>query len=187
MPADDGQQEAALALESSRPAAPMAESMPSIAAPRVFGITELLENVLINLPFEDLFVLQRVDKHFNSTIAGSKALRTIMHLELQDISDGHIEQHRCGYVVQDIKLGENATLGDILESFQKRERNGKVQCRKRPGEWHPATSKSNEQMHADEARPAPSLINSAKLVCEWPSLVMVGLLCLAYGVWQRHA
>ncbi|CAK1363285.1 unnamed protein product [Cercospora beticola] len=69
----------------------------------------------------------------------------------------------------DIKLGENATLGDILESFQKRERNGKVQCRKRPGEWHPATSKSNEQMHADEARPAPSLINSAKLGCyAWP-------------------
>lgn len=107
MSADGEQEEAALAvslflsvcgftqltcwqLESSPPCAPIAPSMPSIAAPRVFGVTELLENILINLPFEDLFVLQRVDQHFNATIARSKNLRTIMHLEPQNVSGGHI-------------------------------------------------------------------------------------------------
>ncbi|GIZ43412.1 hypothetical protein CKM354_000664000 [Cercospora kikuchii] len=63
---------------------------PAIAAPRVFGITELLEMILVNLPLEDRFVLQRVDQHFNATIARSKKLKSIMHLEPQNIPGDQI-------------------------------------------------------------------------------------------------
>lgn len=52
------------------------------AAQKVFSITELLENVLIHLPLQDLFAFQRINSTFRSTIEDSKDLRQAMCLEI---------------------------------------------------------------------------------------------------------
>lgn len=55
--------------------------MPASAATRVFNTTELLEGVLLELSFLDLFVIQRVSQTFRETIHGSVKLKQHMFLE----------------------------------------------------------------------------------------------------------
>lgn len=61
--------------------------MSSAAAQQVFGTTELLENILLQLgesnasSWRDLFVVQRVSRRFQSVIYASPTLRRTMFLE----------------------------------------------------------------------------------------------------------
>ncbi|PPJ50134.1 hypothetical protein CBER1_04827 [Cercospora berteroae] len=92
--------------------------VPAVAAPRIFGITELLEMVLVNLPLEDRFVLQRVDQHFNATIARSKKLKSMMHVEPQNIPGDQIPRSRellNSYVDQlESNIGKGTALKQAL-------------------------------------------------------------------------
>jgi hypothetical protein len=56
--------------------------MSSLAAHQVLGITELLEQVLANLPYADVIRLLRVSKHINAVIQGSMALRKILWFDV---------------------------------------------------------------------------------------------------------
>lgn len=58
--------------------------MPVLSAmQRTLGVAELLEQILVHVPMEDLFLFQRTNQKFRDIIASSPALRLIMHLELQ--------------------------------------------------------------------------------------------------------
>lgn len=66
------------------------ESKPTIpASRRVFIITELLELILLEMSFIDLFILQRVDKQFRKTILDSPALQR----KMLDPKDPDYETH----------------------------------------------------------------------------------------------
>ena len=56
----------------------------SSAAPQVFSIPELLECILIQLPWYDLFVLQSVNKTFQQVITESIAVKELMTRRLGD-------------------------------------------------------------------------------------------------------
>ena len=45
------------------------------AAEQVFSVTELLENILVNLDFDTLLLLQRVNQKFRAVIGGSVPLQ----------------------------------------------------------------------------------------------------------------
>ncbi|KAK4575087.1 hypothetical protein LTR86_000939 [Recurvomyces mirabilis] len=54
---------------------------PTSAVTRVFGTTELLERILLALPFRRLLRAQRINKTFLATILQSVQLRRVLHLE----------------------------------------------------------------------------------------------------------
>ncbi|KAF7186767.1 hypothetical protein HII31_11999 [Pseudocercospora fuligena] len=54
---------------------------PTTARSQVFGTTELLEEILLNLSFLDLFVIQRTSQNIRDTIHGSTKLKQRMFLE----------------------------------------------------------------------------------------------------------
>lgn len=60
-----------------------------VAAAKVFALPELLEMVLLNLRWHNLFSLLRVNKTFRDTIQRSLKLRRRMHLEYKLPGDGH--------------------------------------------------------------------------------------------------
>jgi hypothetical protein len=45
------------------------------ASAQVFAITELREQIMLDLPFKDLLLLQRVNKSFRASTFNSKKLR----------------------------------------------------------------------------------------------------------------
>lgn len=50
------------------------------AAGKVFGTTELLEQILLDLPYRQLFSLMRISRNWQATIAGSPKIRTALFL-----------------------------------------------------------------------------------------------------------
>lgn len=66
----------------------------SSAASRVFALPELLEPILFDLPWQNLFSLLRINTTFRNTILNSQKLRRCMHLEHQlptDIQEAPLE------------------------------------------------------------------------------------------------
>ncbi|KAF7192216.1 hypothetical protein HII31_06248 [Pseudocercospora fuligena] len=61
----------------------MAQTFPkTTAATRVFGIVELLEEILLTLPRSNLFIVQRVNTTFRDTITTSHKLQEILRKPL---------------------------------------------------------------------------------------------------------
>lgn len=48
---------------------------------KVFGLPELLENILMHLPVEKIFSFQRINSTFHDTVKDSKDVRKAMCLE----------------------------------------------------------------------------------------------------------
>ncbi|KAF7192247.1 hypothetical protein HII31_06279 [Pseudocercospora fuligena] len=73
------------------------------AAARVFAVAELLEDILTYLRPAEIYGVQRVNSTFNSTIAGSKQIRSLMH---------------CGRSYDTMKpLLNSHTLGEAISPF----------------------------------------------------------------------
>lgn len=77
--------------------------MPS-AAEKAFAIPELLENILLNLPWRHLFALQRLCKDVLGTISASLKLQKKMHLAYKTDSEETAEGYRS--VLEEIVLND---------------------------------------------------------------------------------
>ena len=76
------------------------------AASRVFGTTELLENILIHADIKDLFVMQGVNKTFSDLIATSTQLRRKMFLLQKPLKEDLSLSPRVEEGVQILNPGE---------------------------------------------------------------------------------
>lgn len=59
------------------------------AANEIFAIPEILENILLHLPMQDLLLAQRVDKTFHGVINSSIHIKRALFFQLQPQTDGN--------------------------------------------------------------------------------------------------
>ncbi|KAK3058359.1 hypothetical protein LTR09_001437 [Extremus antarcticus] len=80
---------------------------------RVFNTTELLEQILLNLPREDAARLQRVSTQWHDTVTGSPKLRVALHL-----SSLPVARSQAGWTLekwQRFKVKTNATAAECYD------------------------------------------------------------------------
>jgi hypothetical protein len=88
-----------------------------MSANKVFSIEELLEMIFLNVPQQDLFVLQRVSKKFAFTILSSPSIQRKMLTPIADVATGICLRHYMHIVPS---YPENMQLSPLIPALELR-------------------------------------------------------------------